>query len=180
MDRPIGDIFEFKGVKLKVEESRTCNNCFLRNSNNCYNYNRTFGNCGGNGREDKKYVSFVKIEENMFTKDDLKTGMVVEYKNGERRLVIRDGIDILTSTNGWTSINNFLPDLCNKKGDDSLTIMRVYYGYIAEKSGTIDDTLKWGGDLLWERPKEKVELTLEQIADKFNIPVEQLRIKENK
>lgn len=34
------------------------------------------------------------------------------------------------------------------------------------------------GKLLWEKPKEEVVLTMQDIADKFGIPVGQLRIKE--
>jgi hypothetical protein len=33
------------------------------------------------------------------------------------------------------------------------------------------------GKVLWEKPKEIV-LTMQEIADKFDIPVQQLRIKE--
>lgn len=34
------------------------------------------------------------------------------------------------------------------------------------------------GKLLWKKPKEEVVLTMQDIADKFGIPVGQLRIKE--
>ena len=182
MDRPIGDVFKHNDVTLKVVKTLGgCKDCFFKNNPSipyrcCGDRNSTItGNCARIYREDKNNVSFIKIEENMFTKDDLKTGMIVEYKSGEKRLVIRDGIDILTSgDDGWTSLNNYdetLKSVC-------CTIVKVYEGYTTDKSGTVDSKLNYPGNLIWERDKEKVELTLEQIAEKFNIPVDSLRIKD--
>ena len=178
MDRPIGDVFKHNDATLKVVKTRGgCVDCFFGNKPGCCgDRDRDItGNCSKAYREDKNNVSFIKIEENMFTKDDLKTGMIVEYKSGEKRLVIRDGIDILTSGDGgWTSLNNSdetLKSVC-------CTIVKVYEGYTTNKSGTVNSKLEYPGNLIWERDKEKVELTLEQIAEKFNIPVDSLRIKD--
>lgn len=175
MYRPVGDIFEFEGVKLKVEESCVCDNCFLKNCSDCHK--QIVGYCGAALRKDRKYVSFVKIEENMFTKDDLKTGMVVEYNDGTRRLVLNDkGARYLVGKDSFLEFNGITEDLKTP----SSTIVKVFEGFRGDVANSFEGVLRRPGKLIWERPKEKVELTLEQIADKFNIPVEQLRIKENK
>lgn len=178
MDRPVGDVFKHNDATLKVVKTcGGCVDCFFDNKPGCGDRIRDItGNCSKMYREDKNCVSFIKIEENMFTKDDLKTGMIVEYKSGEKRLVIRDGIDILTSgDDGWTSLDNYNETLESCSG--TTTIVKVYEGYTTDKAGTVDSKLNYPGDLIWERPA-KVELTLEQIAEKFNIPVDSLRIKD--
>ena len=66
-----------------------------------------------------------------FTKSDLKSGMVVEYANGKRRLVVLDFLDIgdvlFGSGEGerFTKLANFNDDLTHKKRD-TLDIVAVY------------------------------------------------------
>ena len=87
-------------------------------------------------------------------KSDLKTGMVIEYRNGQRFLIIiedskinkfqmfEDHIDIIGDLGNWGE------DLINKGSiGESLDVVKVYdYNYV----------------LLWER-EESNEYTIEQL-----------------
>ena len=119
------------------------------------------------------------LVETSFTKSDLKTGMVVEYRNGSRRLVLRDyqgtGEDILIGT-GWRSFDNYTENLTDGGGDKDFDIMKVYAA--SDYCGTLHllDKKCCEYKVVWER-KEIKEVTLEQVAEKFGVPVDQLRIK---
>ena len=68
-------------------------------------------------------------------------------------------------------IKSFNEDLtCN--ADPKMNIVKVYQ----PKEAASLSTLLQCDNRIWERPKETV-LTMQEIADKFGIPVEQLRIK---
>jgi len=99
-------------------------------------------------------------------KKDLKTGHVVEYKNGERRFVLKDsldGLDYLVHPEGsYACLNAFSEDLIytNKTNGvevPMLVIMKVY------EPLTITDILKNPircGKLIWERKPEEVEMQI--------------------
>lgn len=116
------------------------------------------------------------------TLKDLKPGMVVEYANGERRLVmpcslISDKV-YLMGYDAFNSLIEYNNDL-TISATNTLNINKVYS--IEEKYFPFDDIIRKPDrlNLIWERPKVKViELTLQAVADKFNIPIEQLRIKD--
>lgn len=122
-------------------------------------------------------------KKTMFTKKDLKTGMVVKTRNNTMSLVVDDK---LISIGGFGRLTDYNDDLTITDEPDSniqsgFDIMEVY-----------DDVTCWGsgfslglsyvekkerGTLVWKR-KEIKEVTMQEIADKFNIPVENLRIKD--
>ena len=97
-----------------------------------------------------------------FTKENLKSGMVVEYANGERRLVVDD---VLLANDTWAPLEHFENDLTHFTGD--MTINAVY-----EKRNTpLASVLSNPGELLWKReeavemaPEEAVEMTLEEVC----------------
>ena len=64
MERPIGDKFDFVGVTLEVVESSACKGCyFFKSTVYCDGYkNEAVGDCGTDGRSDRKSVKFKKIE----------------------------------------------------------------------------------------------------------------------
>lgn len=123
-----------------------------------------------------------KKKDNMFTKKDLKTGMVVKTRNNTVFLVVDDK---LISVGGFMRLTEYNDDLTVIDESDSniqsgFDIMEVYdkvdgwgFGfsrglyYVAEKKC---------GKLVWKRKKIK-EVTMQEIADKLNIPVDELRIK---
>ena len=92
----------------------------------------------------------------MFTKNDLKTGMVVECKNGFRYMVITETVDtpaglangILISANGWMPLSEYNNDL----GYDysSFSIEKVYKSDIYGLTAMLKDA----NEIIWEREKE--------------------------
>jgi hypothetical protein len=105
-------------------------------------------------------------------KSDLKPGMVIEYANCEKRLVVTINAELyLISRASFAVIKSFNEDLtCNS--DPKMNIVKVYQ----PKEAASLSTLLQCNNCIWERPKEIV-LTMQEIADKFGIPVEQLKIK---
>lgn len=105
-------------------------------------------------------------------KSDLKPGMVIEYANCEKRLVVTINAELyLISRASFMNIKSYNEDLiCNS--DPKLNIVKVYQ----PKEAASLSTLLQCDNCIWARPKEIV-LTMQEIADKFGIPVEQLKIK---
>lgn len=63
-ERPIGDVFEFEGIKLKVVKSKnpSCQGCFFNTERECWCQNsKATGTCNKYDRKDKNYVIFVKV-----------------------------------------------------------------------------------------------------------------------
>ena len=105
-------------------------------------------------------------------KSDLRPGMVVEYANSEKRLVVTINAELyLISRASFAEVKSFNEDLtCNS--DPKISIAKVYQ----PKEAASLSTLLQCNNCIWVRPKETV-LTMQEIADKFGIPVEQLKIK---
>ena len=94
----------------------------------------------------------------MFTKKDLKTGMVVETVGGDRFLVILGAINnskegILLNTNGWMSLEKFTNTLeyDASEFENEWSIVKVFnykvYG--------LSPMLNKPENLIWERKKEE-------------------------
>lgn len=145
----------------------------------CYGYDKK-GNHLKLNNFTNEYVSAYNVKlintENMkeFTKNDLKTGMIVELNNGNRYLLVND---TLIGVTGQMNFSHYNENLIYN-GDNTYNINKVYLHENHYWGRGFNETLKslCGATLLWERPKE-VELTMQEIADKFGIPVEQLKIK---
>lgn len=104
-------------------------------------------------------------------KSELKPGMVIEYANGERRLVVefRDKL-VLLGADSWSDLESYNSDLeCLYIKEH--TINKVYNPL---NMFGLASLLKYGHPCIWER---SIELTMEEIAEKFGINVEQLKIK---
>lgn len=105
-------------------------------------------------------------------KSDLKPGMVIEYANGERRLVIEFNNKLaLLGDVGWDNLTNHTSDL-ECVITKNCTINKVYK---PQDIRGLSFLLKIEHPCIWER--KSVELTMEEIAEKFGINVEQLKIK---
>ena len=173
--RPIGDIFEYQGKVYQVcEETKACVGCaFHNNLHSCRDFRHIRGYCDSS-RTDKQGAIFKEIK--IMKKKDLKAGMIVETVNKKLYLLVsteRDGLYGLNNE-GWLRLLDFSEDLkCIHS--ESHSINKVYSGQQPVGLQYLND---FKGNLLWEREKPKTELTLEQIAKKFNIPVESLRIKD--
>ena len=105
-------------------------------------------------------------------KSDLKPGMVVEYASGEKRLVVTINSELyLISIATFVNVKAFNEDMtCS--GNSCINIVKVY---LPEEAASLN-TLLQCNNCIWERQKETV-LTIQEIADKIGIPVEQIRIK---
>lgn len=118
------------------------------------------------------------------TKNDIKPGMVVEFRDGVRAFVVkvedfthREKI-IFMKPNGFVSLNSYNENLvisCPKL--EKLDIMKIYdidqrYGLGLKEILSDEAIFK----LLWQR-EETIEISLEDISKKFNVPISQIRIK---
>lgn len=98
--------------------------------------------------------------KNEFTKADLKDGMVVEYRNGNRRLVI---VNMLIGEDGFLTLDSFRENLENIKFMEH-TIVKIFkikeamtFNYILD-----DKNL----ELIWERNEAK-KMTAEEMRKKL-------------
>lgn len=120
----------------------------------------------------------ITLDDLQMKKQDIQLGMVVEYHCGKRGLVISVNDEVLFSdNNGYMRLKDYNDDLLvidrhNDSGKwDIDKIFKVTLGC------SIDTMLNGSFlKLLWERQKE-VELTMDEIAEKFGIPVNNLKIK---
>lgn len=109
-----------------------------------------------------------------FSKSDLMSGMVVEYKNGKRRTVILDCVvnaegdaaDILVGPAGerFTWLGNFNDDLTHESKEE-LDIVAVYTQPFDEDRAYDCDINGDALDKIWERetPKKLCEMTLAEV-----------------
>ena len=126
----------------------------------------TFKNYTKNDYELVEFNNLIKMK-----KSDLKPGMVVQYADGKKRLVVAVNDELfLMGENMFAELDKFNEDLINEI--HHLNIVKVFQ----PKEAASLNTLLQCDNCIWERPKETV-LTMQEIADKFGIPVEQLKIK---
>ena len=95
---------------------------------------------------------------------EIKPGMIIETKSTNTWIVFptEKGLAVTSyQVNQWDNLNSFIEDF----KDNIETIYDLS-----------DSNFLTGGVKLWEKPKETV-FTMEEIAKKFDIPVEELRIK---
>ena len=113
-------------------------------------------------------------------KKDLKSGMVVVDRKGQV------GIILLGTSKGdliggggewddrqWKYLRNINDDLTCVDSKDA-DIIEVYGTEYNQIFGTFDLTQL---HKIWERPVDQIELTIDEIAAKFDIPVELVKIK---
>ncbi len=107
-----------------------------------------------------EWSDYMGVGNKEFTKADLKDGMVVEYKNGKRRLVIAN---MLIGEDGFLTLDSFRENLENIKFMDH-TIVKIFkikeamtFNYILD-----DDNLK----LIWERIEVK-HMTVDEMREEL-------------
>ena len=174
--RPIGEIFKFEDTYLKVTKDGACEKCYFRNRN-CSDKS-CIGFCTMSSRTDNTGIYFEEVKYKTMKKSDLKVGMVVERKNGEKMLVMETPSvgKFLSNNNSWCRFSAYTETLEYRDLSKSFDIVKVYKG--VKYGFSLNHLIDYAEDVVWEREKPKTELTLEQIAKKFNIPVESLRIKD--
>jgi hypothetical protein len=110
--------------------------------------------------EELELVSFAK-----FTKSDLKDGMVVEYRDGSRRMVMGDMLISHSSHNELYHYNDTLENVVS-----FCSIDKVY----KSKSINLNEYFKDRYlTLIWERPKEELvkEMTVAEIEKELGYKV---------
>lgn len=123
--------------------------------------------CKENENLEEKQVNPIMKQKEL--KDYLKPGYIVEYDGGSRFVITQDvhgnnfGLQLGTAIM-WASLDTL----------DS--IVKVYQ---IDRPGALHKTFDQDTHLtlVWEKPK-KVELTMQEIANRLGIDVKQLRIKE--
>lgn len=100
-----------------------------------------------------------------FTKDDLETGMVVEYRTGDLKLVIEEHMYGFERWNDFDHYDDNL--LCQNRDVQCCDIKRVYRVKTSTLRGLREIFLLENLDLIWERHEESEpeaqEMTLDEI-----------------
>lgn len=138
---------------------RTCYICSPVDNLIFYDDDKTL-KCSG-----KKIVPFSKMFDGKFTKDDLKTGMRVELRNGQQFLVLLDyettsyGKGAFVRDNGFMSIRTYDDNLIMRNDrDKQYDVMKVF------KPSSDSSVLYFEhAVLVWERTEPK-ELTLSEVS----------------
>lgn len=125
----------------------------------------------------EKLIKGYKKEKSMkkFTIEDIKPGMIVEVKNTITNTYCNCMIIptvwglCLSGVTEWEPLSDFEHNLQK----DYLVINKVYG--LSKCSKDAYRILLENRDLLWERPEEVV-ITMDEIAKKFGVPVEQIKI----
>lgn len=133
--------------------------------------------------EGEKYeISFNKFKEKYMEEKekDLRTllqpGLIVKTKDNSHYIILKmeDSI-VLCGKNTWVGITNFNKKLNNTLCSDN-DIMEIYQTKLGFPVGYYLCNDIVNKITIWKR-QEQVELTMDEIADKFGINVEQLKIK---
>ena len=95
-----------------------------------------------------------------FTKADLRDGMVVKHRNGDKRMVISEA---LIGEDGYADRNCFREDLTHRYFKD-LDIVGVYA--IQEYNNFADMLSDYNLELIWERTESK-KMTVEEMRQKL-------------
>lgn len=159
-------------VEWNVSDRDITNFCYYRNET-CYAY---YGSIEYSSIEfyynnDYKIIEWSDYmntnNEQDFTKDMLKDGMVVECVNGGRYLKLNNNF----INNGYMPLDRYNEDLTLKGSDDyDYTVNKIYKSidvpYISELFN--DEYL----ELIWKRKEEKpLELTMEDIESQYGCKV---------
>lgn len=109
-------------------------------------------------------------------KSDLKTGMVVEVKNGEKYLVMLNAenksMSLINFNGGFMSLDDYDESLNCVNGDDvdEWSVIKVYS---LEKNISVifscTNRVIKNAKVLWERREEPVEMTVAEIEKKLGI-----------
>lgn len=110
-------------------------------------------------------LELVEEKEKPFTKADLRDGMVVEYKDGNRRLVVGDAF---IGRNSYTLIAEFTDDLKCHNGFPMMEIVKVYTSSHKGFDKIFKDLYL---TLIWERKDEAKEMTVAEIEKQLGYKV---------
>lgn len=140
-------------------ESYLENTNYMRNEGTCYYGSGEYSTRDFAEKYNYKILEWSDYMQKEFKKADLKSGMVVEYRDGDRRLVIDK---YLSGKDYHYELSAYNENLKNEY--PKLTIMKVFKICRRAILGDIldDDNL----ELIWER-KEPKKMTVEEMRQKL-------------
>lgn len=107
------------------------------------------------------------------TLEDLKPGIVIEYADGRRRMIgIFNNKLTFYDSNSYLDVGNKYTTTLEYRTDSNLNIDKVF---IVKEPASLNTMIDYA-ICIWERP-QILEVTMDEIAKKFGIPVNQLKIK---
>lgn len=129
-------------------------------------------------REHLPEYEVITLNDLEMKKQDIQLGMVIEYHCGKKALVISVNNEVLFSdNNGFMRLKDYNDDLLVIDRHNTSDMWDIDKIFKVTVECSIDTMLNGNFlKLLWERQKE-VELTMDEIAEKFGIPVKNLKIK---
>ena len=153
-----------QGMKWRNGESYLKNtNYDMHNEGTCYYGDGEWSSLDIAENYNYKILEWSDYMNKEFTKADLKSGMVVEYRCVAlgRRLVVKD---MLLGIDGSYTLENYNDDLTDIDGDPELSIIRAYKIKNARHFEHIldDDNL----ELIWERTEPK-KMTVEEMRQEL-------------
>ncbi len=112
-------------------------------------------------------LELVEEKEKPFTKADLKPGMIVEYRDGEKALYING---IFMSEGSWMNDTDYKEDLTylRTKNNSRLDICKIYSSKAFVSTKLFDSNCM---ELLWERKDEAKEMTVAEIEKELGYKV---------
>lgn len=113
-------------------------------------------------------------EENQFAKADLKNGMIIEHRDGDKYMVIDDR---LVQEEGFFPLSDYNDDLTDNKYK-KYDIVKVYKPITDRIFDTYDLFSTDNLDLIWEREEVK-EMTVAEIEEKLGYKVKVISDKED-
>lgn len=144
------------------------------NGNIIYSYVREKKNKEGKNMRGIKAGDKILVNKKQFTKSDLKSGDMVELRNGEVYIFIKEAkrnqydnpTDIFIGINSYHCIplNRYSDNLLNSRGEKSYDIMKISNGfYIKNIFRPYSSATLATPDWVLER-KETEEMTLEEVC----------------
>lgn len=154
--------------QMHEHRMKWCNGeSYLKNTNynahnkgTCYYGNGEYSSRVFAEKYNYKILEYGDYMQKKFTKADLKDGMVVKHRNGDKRMVISEA---LIGENGYADRNCFREDLTHRYFKD-LDIVGVYA--IQEYNNFADMLLDYNLELIWERTESK-KMTVEEMKQKL-------------
>lgn len=129
-----------------------------------------------NGNMVKCYTidDILKGDNNMFTKNDLRTGMIVERRDSEKFVILlncysgalSEDIMVNERAKNWDWLSSYDDNLKYYSDDSEFDIMKVYQANHPYGIHTFDNLI-----LIWEREEEPKEMTVKEIEKELGYPI---------
>lgn len=150
-----------QGMKWRNGESYLKNtNYDMHNEETCYYGDGEYSSLDFAEKCNYKILEWSDYMQKEFTKADLKDGMVVKHRNGDKKMVISEA---LIGEDGYSDRNCFREDLTHRCFKD-LDIVGVYA--IQEYNNFADMLSDYNLELIWERTESK-KMTVEEMKQEL-------------